>query len=281
MYTRTLTGPPPRLKAPAGTCDTHIHFYDSRYEAVPGTPTPPDASVSDYRKVMAWLGIERVVVVQPNAYGDDNRLTLDATAQLGANARAVVVVKPGASDTELERLTKAGARGLRIMALLGGTLGLDVLEQMAARVHPFGWHVLVQLDGRELPRHEETLRRLPCNVVIDHIGKFLEPVPVEHASFQSLLRLVETGRVWVKLAAVYETSKSGKPHYEDVGVLAKALVKAAPERMIWASNWPHAQAAKFGYPDDAALMDLLLDWAPSEADRKKILVDNPAELYGF
>lgn len=281
MYTRTLTGQPPRLKAPAGTCDTHIHFYDSRYTALPGTPTPPDASVADYRQVMQWLGIERVVVVQPNAYGDDNRLTMDAAAALGANARAVVVVKPGVGDAELERLTKAGARGLRIMALLGGTLGLDVVEEMAARVKPFGWHVLIQLDGRDLPQHEETIKRLPTNVVIDHIGKFLEPVPVEHPSFQCLLRLVDTGRIWVKLAAAYETSRTGKPHYEDVGLLARALVKAAPERMIWASNWPHAQAAKFGYPDDAALMDLLLDWAPSEADRKKILVDNPAELYGF
>lgn len=281
MYTRTLTGQPPRLKAPAGTCDTHIHFYDSRYTTLPGTPTPPDASVADYRQVMKWLGIERAVVVQPNAYGDDNRLTINATAELGANARAVVVVKPGISDAELEQLTRAGARGLRIMALHGGTLGLDVLEEMAGRVAPFGWHVLVQLDGRDLPQYEEKIKRLPCNAIIDHIGKFLEPVPVEHPSFQCLLRLVDSGRVWVKLAAAYETSKSGAPHYEDVGALAKALVKAAPERMLWASNWPHAQAAKFGYPNDAMLMDLLLEWAPSEADRHRILVGNPAELYGF
>lgn len=280
-YVRTLTGPKPKLQMPAGTCDTHIHFYDSRYAAVPGTPTPPDASVADYRQVMDWLGIGRAVVVQPNAYGDDNRLTLDAVAQLGTDARAVVVVKPGTSDAELERLTRAGARGLRVMALLGGTLGLDLLEEMAARVHPFGWHVLVQLDGRDLPQHEATIRRLPCNVVIDHIGKFLEPVPADHPSFRCLLRLVETGRVWVKLAAAYETSKTGAPAYADVGVLARALVKAAPERMIWASNWPHAQAHRFGYPDDAALLDLLLDWAPDAADRRKILADNPAELYGF
>lgn len=281
MYTRTLTGPKPRLQMPQDACDTHIHFYDSRYAAIPGTPTPPDATVADYRQVMGWLGIQRSVVVQPNAYGDDNRLTLEATAQLGSNARAVVVVKPGISDAELERLTAAGARGLRIMALLGGTLGLDVLEEMAARVTPFGWHVLVQLDGRDLPQHEETIRRLRCRVVIDHIGKFLEPVSTDHPSFRCMLRLVETGNVWVKLAAAYETSKTGAPAYEDVGRLAKALVKAAPERMLWASNWPHAQAHKFGYPDDAALLDLLLDWAPAAADRQRILVDNPAELYGF
>ena len=117
MYTRILNGRPPRLKAPAGTCDTHIHFYDGSYETVPGTPTPPDATVADYRQVKAWLGIGRSVVVQPNAYGDDNRLTMAATAELGADAaRAVVVVKPGVSDTELERLTKAGAYACVITA---------------------------------------------------------------------------------------------------------------------------------------------------------------------
>lgn len=280
-YTRILTGAKPKLQMPAGACDTHIHFYNGRYQTLPGTPTPPDASVADYRQVMDWLGIQRVVVVQPNAYGDDNRLTMDAVAELGPAARAVVVVKPGVSDAELERLTKAGARGLRVMALLGGTLGLDVLEEMAARVHAFGWHVLVQLDGRDLPQHEAVIRRLPCKVVIDHIGKFLEPVPVDHPSFQCLLRLVDSGKVWVKLAAAYETSKVGAPTYADVGVLAKALVKAAPERMIWASNFPHAQAHKFGYPNEAALLDLMLDWAPNAPDRQKIFTDNPAELYGF
>lgn len=280
-YTRILTGPKPKLQMPKGACDTHIHFYDSRYAALPGTPTPPDASIADYRQVMDWLGIERAVVVQPNAYGDDNRLTMAATAELGSIARAVVVVKPGVTDAELERLTKAGARGLRIMALLGGTLGLDVAQEMAARVAPHGWHLLLQLDGRDLPRHEAMIRRLPCKVVIDHIGKFLEPVPVDHPSFQCLQRLVDSGNVWVKLAAAYETSKTGKPKYEDVGVLAKALVKQAPERMIWASNFPHAQAAKFGYPDEGAMLDLMLDWAPNEADRRKIFTDNPADLYGF
>ncbi|MBP7064497.1 amidohydrolase family protein [Ferrovibrio sp.] len=284
-YTRILTGPKPKLAMPQGATDTHIHFYDSRYAALPNTPTPPDASVADYAQVMDWLGIQRVVVVQPNAYGDDNRLTMDSVAQLnampGIQARAVAVVKPAVSDAELARLTEAGARGLRIMALLGGTLGLDMAETMAARVAPFGWHLLLQLDGRDLHQHAAMIRRLPCKVVIDHIGKFLEPVPPEHEGFRALLDLLAGGNVWVKLSAAYETSKTGAPHYEDVSILARALVRAAPERMIWASNFPHAQAAKFGYPDDAAMLDLLLDWAPNEADRHKILVDNPSALYDF
>lgn len=281
-YTRVFTGPKPKLKMPKGACDTHIHFYDDRYTTLPNTPTPPAVGVPEYRQVMDWLGLERVIVVQANAYGDDNRLVMDTTAELGADkARAVVVVKPGVADAELERLTRGGARGLRIMNLLGGTLGLNLAEDMAARIKPFGWSMLLQLNGRELPEHEAMIRRLPVKIIIDHIGKFIDPVPVDHPSFQCLLRLIDTGNVWVKLAAAYETSLSGKPNYEDVGVLAKALIKHAPQRMIWASNFPHAQAAKFGYPDEAALLDLMLDWAPNEADRTKIFVDNPAELYGF
>ncbi len=282
MVTRILTGEPPRLKAPAGTCDTHIHFYDARYTALPGTPTPPDASVADYRQVMSWLGIDRCVIVQPNAYGDDNRLTLDSVAALGMDkARAVVVVKPGVPDSELEALTKAGARAARIMALHGGTVGLDQLDAVAAQIHPFGWHPIVQLNGRNLPDHEAQLLALPGTFVIDHVGKFIDPVTPDDPAFRSLLRLLETGRCYIKISAPYETSKTGGPAYEDVGLLAKALIRAAPDHTLWASNWPHAQAAKFGYPNDAGLLDLLLDWAPDETAIRKMLVDNPARLYGF
>lgn len=282
MVARMLTGEPPRLKAPAGTCDTHIHFYDSRYATRPGTPVPPDASVEDYRQVMTWLGIERVVVVQANAYGDDNGLTMEGVAKLGQSGRAIVVVKPDVTDGQIETLDQAGARGARIMALHGGAVGLDQLDAVAARIYPFGWHCIVQTDGRKLPDHEAQLMRLPGPFVIDHVGKFLEPVAPDHESFKCLLRLLGTGRCYVKISAPYETSKTGGPLYEDVAKLARALIRAAPDRMLWASNWPHAQAAKFGYPDDAALLDLLLDWTGGdETVIRKILADNPARLYGF
>ena len=117
--------------------------------------------------------------------------------------------------------------------------------------------------------------------MIDHTGKFLEPVSTDSESFAALLRLVDTGRCWVKLSAPYETSKTGAPKYEDVGRLARALVKHAPERMLWASNWPHPSAREPAPPEDAELLELLLDWAPDEAVRQKILADNPAQLYGF
>ncbi len=278
---RPLSGRAPKLKAPKGTCDTHIHFYDSSFSTVPGTPSPPDASVSDYKQVMKWLGIDRVVVVQANAYGDDNRCTMKAVKELGDCARAVVVVKPGVSDNEMSRLTAEGARGIRFMSLLGGTLSWSQMDEMGRRAHEHGWHALVQLNGRDFPQHEAQIARLPGRFVIDHIGKFIDPVSPDHESFKSLLRLLDTGRCYVKLAAAYEFSKTGAPHFEDVAKMAKALIQHAPDRMIWASNWPHAQAHIVGYPDDANNLDLLLDWAPDEAVREKILVSNPASLYGF
>jgi D-galactarolactone isomerase len=270
-----------KIKVPKGACDTHMHFYDGERTAKPGTPNPGRFTVPMYRELQKQLGLERVIVVQPNAYAYDNSVTLAAIRELGTSAKGVAVVKPDVSDQELERLTKGRICAVRIMTLHGGTLGLDVMDPLMARVHPFGWHANIQLDGRELPKVEAQIKRLPGKFVIDHTGKFLEPVSLEHESFKSLLRLVDTGRCWVKLSAPYETSKIGAPKYEDVGRLAKALVKHAPERMLWASNWPHPSVPKEQRPDDEQLLELLLDWAPDEKARRKILADNPTELYGF
>jgi len=270
-----------KLRAPPGTTDTHMHFYDGAASAAPGTPNPGKFTVPMYQELQRRLGMGRVVVVQPNAYRDDNRVTLESMKAIGKNAKGVAVVKPGVAEAELERMTKAGICAVRIMTLHGGMLGFDVMDAVVAQVHPFGWHANIQLDGRELPKYEAQIKRLPGKFVIDHTGKFLEPVAPEHETFKSLLRLVDTGRCWVKLSAPYETSKTGAPKYEDVGKLAKALVKKAPERMLWASNWPHPSVPKEKRPADEDLLDLLLDWAPVEATRRKILVDNPAELYGF
>ena len=271
----------PKLKAPPGTCDTHIHIYDSRFpKAATAKILAPDALVPDYKKMAARLGIARTVVVQPSAYGTDNRCTLEAVAALGANARAVVTVDDSVTDAELERLTAAGARGLRFFMLSGAPLPLGILETMAARVAPFGWHIVFQIDGRDYADHEALLRRLAAPVIIDHTGKFLEPVTPDHPGFRTVLRLLDTGRFYVKFAAPYETSKVGPPHYDDVGHLARALAKAAPERTLWASNWPHPSGGA-RTPDDAWMLDMLLDWIPDDAARRLTLVDNPARLYGF
>ena len=269
------------MKVPRGATDTHMHFYDEKVPGAPGTPLPGHFDVDQYRALQKRLGLERVIVVQPNAYKDDNRVTLAAMKQLGSVAKGVAVVRPDVKEAELERLTKAGICAVRIMTLHGGMLGFDVMDAVMARVHPHGWHANIQLDGRELPKYEAQIKRLPGKFVIDHTGKFLEPVAPDHAAFRSLLNLVDTGRCWVKLSAPYETSKTGAPKYEDVGRLAKELVKHAPDRMLWASNWPHPSARKPAPPDDIALLDLLADWAPDAKVQKKILADNPAELYRF
>ena len=181
-----MTQDRPRLQAPPGATDTHMHFYDIA-ERYPVAPTaaflPPPARVDDYREVQRRLGLERVVVVQPSAFGTDNRCTMDAVAALGDAARAVVVVDRSVSDAELERLTAAGARGIRFHMLKGGVLPWEILEDMAARVHPFGWHVQLQCNGRELPEREAMLKRLPGDLVIDHVGRYMDPVPLNHPAF--------------------------------------------------------------------------------------------------
>ena len=199
-------------------------------------------------------------------------------AELGDSARGIALIALDASDAEIARLHEGGMRGVRYM-MLGGALPWDSLEPMAARLANAGWMVNLQLDGRTLPEHEEVLKRLPCKLVIDHNGKFLEPVSLNHPSFQSLLRLLDTGRVWVKLSAPYETSKTGAPGYDDVSLLARTLAEKFPERCLWASNWPHP--GRKPAPSNEALYELLFSWTSSDAARQKILVDNPAQLYGF
>lgn len=272
----------PRYQAPPGACDTHMHFYDPAVPSAPGgPPLPGEFTVAMYRAVQTRLHTTRAIVVQPNAYQADNRVLLAGMQALGDAARGVAVVMPDVADAELERLTRAGVVAQRIHALPGGAVGFDRMDAVIARVHTFGWHANIQLDGRELPHHEAQIMRLPGRFVIDHVGKFLEPVAPDDPSFRSLLRLVDTGRCWVKLSAPYEVSKSGAPHYADVGRLAQALVRHAPERMLWASNWPHPSAPKDRIPDDGDLLDLLLEWAGDDATRARILSANPALLYGF
>ena len=263
-----------------GACDCHVHIYEDGYPLVPNVAwVPRHSPVSSYREqVQRPCGLSRAIVVQPTGYGFDNRCTLDAVAQLGDNGRGIVLIAPDALDAEIMRLHDAGMRGVRYM-MLGGPLTWESLPAMAARLSGFGWMINLQLDGRNFPDHEALLKRLPCNVVIDHNGKFLEPVPPEHASFQSLLRILDTGRVWIKLSAPYETSRSGAPRYDDVSLLARTLAEKFPERCLWASNWPHP--SRDPVPAIEPLYELLFSWASSDDARRKILVSNPAELYGF
>jgi D-galactarolactone isomerase len=276
----TADSPKPELQTPPGACDTHMHFYNAKFSSAPtALMTPGDAWIDDYKIVQAHLGLQRVVVVQPTAYGLDNSCQIEAMAAFGDRARGVFVVDDQTPEVELERLTRLGGRGVRFHMLPGGAVPWEILERVAARVHEFGWHIQLQLNGRELPEHEAMLKRLPGTLVVDHVGRFTQPVEPDHEAFQVLLRLLDGGRCWVKLSAPYESFGDQPLEYGKVAVEARALVATAPERMLWASNWPHP--GKDWLPDDAEHLDLLLDWVVDEAVRNRILVDNPVDLYGF
>jgi D-galactarolactone isomerase len=273
----------PRHRPPPVACDCHMHFFAAHYPlAAKARHAERDASVADYRLLQKRLGLQRVVVVQPTAYGTDNRCTLDAIAELGlAVARGVAVVGTAATDAELAALHAGGIRGVRFRMLDKPELPWEMLEVMAARIAPLGWHIQFQMDGRQLHTEEARLAGLPCPLVIEHGGKFLEPVGLDHPGFRALARLLDNGRTWVKISGAYMTSKTGAPAYADVGVVQRALIKHAPERAVWATNWPHPLSTGGSLPDDAALLDRLFEWAGSRAVFERVLVANPAALYGF
>lgn len=265
---------------PPGACDTHMHVYDGRFPSAPSALLHPhDALVADYRSVQRALGLDRVVVVQPTTYGFDNACQVEAAAALGPGSRLVVVVDERTPSSTLAELDGAGARGARFHMLPGGAVPWSSLAPTAASVADLGWHVQLQLDGRELPVHVDALRSLPTPLVVDHVGRFMPPVDVDHPAFAALLTLLDTGRCWVKLSAPYESTRDGAPEYPAVAALAHALVERFPERMLWATNWPHpGQPAP---PTLDELRRLAFDWLPTEALRQRVLVTNPAELYGF
>jgi D-galactarolactone isomerase len=277
---------PAKLKAPANASDCHMHIYDPRFPETNPRPglNPKNATVQDYRLLQKRTGTTRVVVVTPRNYATDNRVTVDALAQLGANARGVAVVHPTVTDAELKSLNDAGIRGVRFS--LGepttAVVTYDMVEPLAKRVADLGWHVQLNVDGDQIVDHADLWSRLPAQMVFDHMGHPNLPAGIEHASFGIMRRLIDKGRTWIKLSGAYGNSKVGPPLYPEAAVIAQAFVKAAPERMVWGSDWPHpSEQSKSPLPNDALLFDLLATWAPDEATRNRILVANPEALYGF
>ena len=256
-----------------------MHFYDSAYVAAAGaTIHPPDATIADYAQVQQALGSERVVVVQPTTYGLDNSLQIAAMTELGDNARGVMVVDSSVEDTELVRLTELGVRGARFQLLPGGAIDRSELERVAERIAPYGWHVQMQRDGHEFADDLEALRSLPCPLVIDHVGRFMPPTTPDSPAFAALLALVDDG-AHVKLSAPYESAQDPTHEYEMVTACVDALVAHAPDRMLWASNWPHP--GQVNPPSNDDIVGLRDRWLPTDELRQQVLVDNPAALYSF
>ena len=269
-----------------GACDCHAHVCgpESRYPYSPNRLyTPEDASPADYRRMLDALGMERGVLVQPSIYGTDNRALLDALAQDPKRLRGIAVVPYDIHARELEKLHQAGVRGVRqnIVDLKEGKgqLPLDDLRKLAAKIKPFGWHVEFLMHVDEFPQLDRQLADFPVDVVFGHLGYVPARKSPAEPGFQALLRLMRDGKAWVKLTAPYRLTMSAMP-YSDTDALARALVDAAPQRLLWGTDWPHV-FIKTAMPEDRQLLALLEHWVPDERLRRRILVDQPAELYGF
>ena len=270
----------PKLKAPANACDCHMHIYDAKYPADPkATLKPADALVADYKLLQKRIGTSRNVVVTPSTYGTDNRVTLDAIAQIGPTARGVAVVDATVTDAELKRLNGLGIRGIRFNLVQAGATTAEMIEPLSRRVNDLGWHIQIHMKGEQIAGIEDLLLRVPSPIVFDHLGRLAQPNALDNPGFKTISKLIDKGRTWVKLSGAYQDTKVGPPTYSDTVAVARAYIKAAPERMVWASDWPHP--TEKDKPDDAVLFGLLAEWAPDEAVRTRILVQNPATLYGF
>lgn len=266
-----------------GACDSHIHIYDPRFQMPwPDRRAVPNASVAEYRQVQQRLGTTRAIVVQPAAYGTDNAVTLAAIAQLGIdNARGIAVVHPAVTQAQLLAMDAGGVRGIRFTLHDPRTAvtSPDMIEPLAHRVAALGWHLQVHLRGEQIVAMEELLMGLPGTLVFDHMARLPQPEGAAYPAFGIVRRLLDRGRTWIKLSGPYLDSRREPPGYADIGPVARAFVVHAPERCVWGSDWPHP--TEHAKPDDAALLALLSEWTPQESVRRKILVDNAAELYGF
>jgi predicted TIM-barrel fold metal-dependent hydrolase len=272
----------PDLRAPPGATDTHFHIFGpvDRYPFVPERRfTPPDASVASYLHLHRTLGLSRAVLVQPSGYGMDNRRQLDAAREMDIPTRVIVVVPLEVTDRELDDLYHRGARGVRFIPTQPGGLPLSELEHFADRLAPLGYHIQLMLAPAHLVELAPRLAKLRCDFVIDHMSDIVAAEGQQQPAFQALLRLLTDARGWTKLSAGYHLTEQ-EPPYPTVTPLAHALVAARADRLLWGSDWPHANHSG-KMPNSTDLFDLLLDWVPDEAVRTRILVDNPARLYGF
>jgi predicted TIM-barrel fold metal-dependent hydrolase len=282
----------PAFTPPANSCDTHFHIFGPP-ETFPFLSTheytPPAAPLEHYLKMTAIIGVERGVVVQPSVHGLDNSATLDAIAKSRGRFRGVARIDDKTPKTELQRLHAGGVRGVRFNLLdrPRGNIKLDVLDRCVEHIVEFGWSVDLHIDGKNLLEQEKRIRSMPLSVVIDHIARVNPAEGLNQPAFELLLDLLKAKQVWVKVSGADKICNTqvysyfGLPFVEVIP-FARAVIAAAPERIIWGTDWPHSNNFAPGHtPNDGDLVDLLAAFAPDETVRNKILVDNPAVLYGF
>lgn len=270
----------PRLKTPPGATDTHFHLYGpgKRFPYHPDAPLlVEDSTLDDMLKMHKALGIERGVIVHSVVQGNTYEYLLHALSREPERLRGIALPAPDITDRELEILTRAGVVGARFAYRANPVINTEII----ARTHEFGWHPQFWFRGPdEAAEWRDTMLASPGNFVIDHMGWQPAELGIDSPGFRTVLDCIDTGRCWVKLSGPMRFSQEPRPPYSDAVPFAKALIEHNPDRVMWGSDWPHPDHYA-EMPNDGDLLDLLLDWAPDEALRQKILVDNPAELFGF
>lgn len=271
-------------RLPPGACDCHFHLYDARVPTVPGaTLCPPDASMDDYRRVQQRMGTTRAVQVTPSTYGTNNTLLLEGLQQLGDAGRGVAVIAGDEPDDVLQALHRARVRGARINLSVSAIHDPASIATIARRIAPLGWHLQLLMPVAQLLALAPQLPDLQVDLVFDHFGRIVPGDDECHAAHDLLLRLLASRRAWIKLSGGYLVSPL--KHIDDpaLDALAKRFIDAAPDRVLWGSDWPHATASAghSAMPDDARQIDRLAQWAGSTARLQQILVTNPERLYGF
>jgi 2-pyrone-4,6-dicarboxylate lactonase len=270
---------------PVGTVDTHFHLFGPArdYPYVPlRSYTPDNATMADYLAMARRLGIERAVIVQPSPYGTDNRRLLDGLAQSPIPMRGVVAVNSDISDTELASMHAAGVRAIRINLVFDAAAAVQTALDLAPRLREWGWHIQFLVDVSTLPNLATLVERLKVPVVFDHLGHVPARLGTMNAGFRAMLALLREGRAWVKASGTYRMAgPDAHAPYVDVRPFFDAVLRANPERVLWATDWPHS-AIHVPTPDDAELAQMTLDWlGPDDALRHQICVQNPTAVYGF
>lgn len=271
------------VTVPANATDCHTHVFVGGYPLSPHRGyNPPESTLADMLHMHAQLGIERVVFTQPSPYGTDNSAILDAAAEIPDRARLVVAVDMSVTDGELADLHAKGARGVRLNLDNVGGMPIELADvpRLAERIAPLGWHIEFLFAGHDLPELAPLIRSVPVPVSIGHFGYMPATEGVDYIPFRMLVELVEEGNTWVKLSGPNRLGVGDLPPWDDVVPLAHALVAANPDRMLWASDWPHPN--KYGdQPNDADLLEQIERWVPDRELRERVLVTNPEVLYGF
>lgn len=278
----------PRLQAPKGAVDTHIHMLAAASE-FPLSPTRAenpaagvdmDGFISRYRTQMQTLGISRTVIVHSIVFGADNSVTLEAIRRLGrTNTRGIGLVSDGAAEAELDTLAEAGVKGIRLNYIHGGILSWEGAKALAPALAARDMHLQILVNaGEHIPQIADDIRAVPCPVVVDHMGWPDLSKGVTDPGFQQLCALLVEGHAYAKLSGPYRVSE---PPFDAATPFAAALAAANPERCLWGSDWPYIMLADATMPEAGQLLDRFHDAVTGTADRQRILTDNPVALYGF